>query len=98
MPRGKKKDNTEPKITEEVVTIVKDDKIAVNTVATHLFQITPLNSNVKLYKYPTDKNPQGKLKRGQIYNVICEINYTPVKMYKLNTGYYIIADQNVQKI
>ena len=39
-----------------------------------------------------------KLKKGEVCNVVCEINYTPVKMYKLDNGYYVIADQNIQKI
>lgn len=105
MPRKKK---VEPTVTEISETIVeKEEKIIVNTKETYLFQITPLNNNVKLYKTPkisikgewTGSNlPQGKLKKGQVCNVICEINYTPIKMYKLDNGYYIIADQNVQKI
>ena len=99
MPRKKK--TVEPEnIKEEIVTIENKDnnKIIVNTKATHLFQITALTNDIKLYKGPTRKEPQGKLKKGQVYNVICEIKYTPVRMYKLDNGYYIIADQNIQKI
>ena len=96
MPRKKK--TVEPEITEEVMTVVKDDKIIVNTTAIYLFQIVALTDNVKLYKYPAEKKSQGKLKKGQVYNVICEINYTPVKLYKLDTGYYIIADHNIKKV
>ena len=93
MPRKKKV--TEPEITE-VVTV--NNKVIVNTTASYLFQIKALTDNTKLYKTPIQKNPQGKLKKGQVCNVTCEINYTPIKMYKLDTGYYIIADQNIQKI
>lgn len=99
MPRKKK--NVEPEnIKEEVMTIENkdDNKIIINTKATYLFQITALIDDVKLYKGPTRKEPQGKLKKGQVYNVICEVKYTPVRMYKLDNGYYIIADQNIQKI
>ena len=96
MPRKKK--TVEPEITKEVITTVKDDKITINTKATYLFQVTALTDDVKLYKGPIRKEPQGKLKKGQVYNVICEIKYTPVRMYKLDNGYYIIADQNIQKI
>lgn len=99
MPRKKK--NVEPEnIKEEIVTIKNkdDNKIIVNTKAIYLFQITALTDDVKLYKGPTRKEPQGKLKKGQVYNVICEVKYTPVRMYKLDNGYYIIADQNIQKI
>lgn len=99
MPRKKK--NVEPEnIKEEIVTIKNkdDNKIIVNTKAIYLFQITALTDDVKLYKSPTRKEPQGKLKKGQVYNVICEVKYTPVRMYKLDNGYYIIADQNIQKI
>ena len=97
MPRKKK---TEEPVITETTEIKKDntEKIIVNTKETYLFQITPLTENVKLYKYPTTKTPQGKMKRGQICNVTCEINYTPVKMYKLDTGYYVVADQNIKKI
>ena len=96
MPRKKK--TVEPEITEEIITTVKDDKIIVNTTATYLFQVTALTDDVKLYKEPLQKQPQGKLKKGQVCNVICEIKYTPIRMYKLDNGYYIIADHNIQKI
>lgn len=87
-------ENVEEQVIEQP--IQKEEKIIINTKETCLFQITALTNNVKLYKYPTDKNPQGKLKKGQVYSVTCEINYTPAKMYRLNTGYYIIADQNIR--
>ena len=97
MPRKKK--TVEPVITEITETIKEEEnKIIVNTKEVYLFQITALTGNTKLYKYPTEKNPQGKLKKGEVCNVICEINYTPIKMYKLDNGYYVIADQNIQKI
>lgn len=96
MPRKKK--TVEPEITEEIITTVKDDKIIVNTTATYLFQVTALTDDVKLYKGPLQKQPQGKLKKGQVCNVICEIKYTPIRMYKLDNGYYVIADHNIQKI
>ena len=63
----------------------------------YLFHITTL-SDVNLYKDISKMNVQGKFKKGQVAKVVKEINYTPVKMYKLNTGYYIIADQNIRKI
>lgn len=102
MPRKKK--NVEPEIidTDKNKTVTTenndDNKIIVNTKATYLFQVTALTDDVKLYKGPIRKVPQGKLKKGQVYNVICEIKYTPVRMYKLDNGYYVIADQNIQKI
>ena len=97
MPRKKKTD--EPVTTKITETIKEEEnKIIVNTKEIYLFQITALTGNTKLYKYPTDKNPQGKLKKGEVCNVVCEINYTPIKMYKLDNGYYVIADQNIQKI
>lgn len=95
MPRKKKV--TEP-VVEVAESVVKEEKVIINTKEAYLFQITPTTENAKLYKYPTDKTPQGKLKRGQICNVTCEINYTPIKMYKLNTGYYVVADQNIKRI
>ena len=61
-----------------------------------LFHVVAL-SDINLYKNTSRVNAQGKLKKGQIANVIKEINYTPVKMYKLDTGYYIIANQNIRK-
>lgn len=97
MPRKKK--TVEPVATEITETIKEEEnKIIVNTKEVYLFQITALTGNTKLYKYPTEKNSQGKLKKGEVCNVVCEINYTPVKMYKLDNGYYVIADQNIQKI
>ena len=93
---ARKKKITEEPVIKTLETAKKE--ITVNTKETCLFKITSLTDNVKLYKYPTIKDAQGKLKKGQVYNVICEINYTPIKMYKLSTGYYIIADQNIQKI
>lgn len=96
MPRKKKV--TEPIVETITETSTEDNKVIVNTTEKYLFQITPLTDDVKLYKYALNKNPQGKLKRGQVYNVTCEINYTTIKMYRLDTGYYIIADQNIQKI
>jgi hypothetical protein len=86
------------KVVEEPVVEVqkqKEEKVTIKTKQTCLFKVTPLSDNVKLYKHPTDKKTQGKLKRGQVYNVMCEINYTFVKMYRLDTGHYIIADQNI---
>lgn len=97
MPRKKKV--VEPAFTELTEAITEnEDKIIVNTKETYLFQIKTLTGSTKLYKYPTEKNSQGKLKKGEVCNVTCEINYTPIKMYRLDTGYYIIADQNIQKI
>ena len=96
MPRKKKAIEPVAEVTSEIVMI--DNKVVINTTESYLFQIKTLTDNIKLYKVPIQKNPQGKLKKGQICNVICEINYTPIKMYKLDTGYYIIADQNIQKI
>ena len=99
MPR-KKKNVEQENIKEEVVTIKNkdNDKVIINTTSTYLFQITALTDDVKLYKGPTRKEPQGKLKKGHVYSVTCEIKYTPVRMYKLDNGYYVIADQNIQKI
>ena len=85
MPRKKK--TVEPVATEITETIKEEEnKIIVNTKEVYLFQITALTGNTKLYKYPTEKNPQDKLKKGQVCNVISEINYTPVKMYKLDNS------------
>ena len=95
MPRKKKV--VEP-VIETVEPIVEEEKVIINTKEVNLFQITPTTDNAKLYKYPTDKAPQGKLVKGQICNVTCEINYTPIKMYKLDTGYYVIVDHNIRKI
>ena len=86
------------KTIEENVTVKENEKIIINTKEAYLFQVTPLTDNIKLYKYPVLNNPQGKMQKGKVYNVTCEINYTPIKMYKLNTGYYVIADQNIKKI
>lgn len=80
------------------VTPKEEPKAIVNTKETYMFQIRALNNNVELYKYPTDKKIQGKLKKGEICNVVCKIIYTPMKMYKLDNGYYIIANQNIQII
>lgn len=82
----------------EEITIEQKEEVVINTKETYLFQITPLTDSEKLYKYPVLKNPQGKLQKGKVYSVTCEINYTPIKMYKLTTGYYIIANQNIKKI
>lgn len=81
-----------------VVPHIITEKPVIKTKESYLFQITALTDNTKLYKGPSLNNPQGKLKKGQVCNVTCEINYAPVKMYKLNTGYYIIADQNIKKL
>lgn len=89
------------KVVEEVmeeIVIRQKEEVVINTKETYLFQITPLTDNEKLYKYPALENSQGKLQKGKVYNVTCEINYTPIKMYKLDTGYYIIANQNIKKI
>ena len=60
MPRKKK--TVEPVTTEITETIKEEEnKIIVNTKEVYLFQITALTGNTKLYKYPTEKNPQGKL-------------------------------------
>lgn len=82
-------------IIEEVITTTKNGKIITNKMLP-LFYVVTL-SDVNLYKTSVKNNPQGKLKKGQIINVVKEINYTPVKMYKLDTGYYIVADQNIRK-
>lgn len=74
------------------------EKPVIKTKESYLFQIAALTDGTKLYKRPSLNNPQGRLKKGQVCNVVCEINYTPVKMYKLSTGYYIIADQNIKKL
>lgn len=96
---ARKKKITEPIVTEAKIEekIINTETI-VNTKETYLFQITPVTENAKLYKYPTDKNSQGKLKRGEVCNVICEVCYTSIKMYKLDTGYYVAADQNIKII
>lgn len=91
---------TEAKETIEVLEVphIITSKPVIKTKESYLFQITALTDDTKLYKGPSLNNPQGKLKKGQVCNVICEINYTPVKMYKLNNGYYIIADHNIKKL
>lgn len=92
------------KVEEEIVTInIEEQKnIKVLTKETNLFSIKALTENVKLRKIPSIKDTsdiiQGKLKKGEVCAVICELTYTPVKMYKLANGYYIVADQNIQII
>ena len=99
---GKKKKVEEEIIVNDVVEekVIKEKNV--KTKEQGLFNIRVVSDDVKLRRIPSVINSsdviQGRLKKGEVYTVLCEINYTPVKMYRLNTGYYIIADQNVQKI
>ena len=93
------------KVEEElVVTNIEEQQkeIKVLTKEINLFSIKAITENARLRKLPSIKdssdNIQGKLKKGEICAVTCELNYTPVKMYRLSNGYYVIADQNIQVI
>lgn len=84
--------------TIEALTVPHVIKPTIKTKESYLFQITALTDSTRLYKNTSLKESEGKLKKGQVCNVVCEINYAPIKMYKLSNGYYIIADQNIKKL
>lgn len=96
------------KASTKKVTKKVDDKI----LESKEINITPLKEaglfsvkaigDVKLRKLPSMKdtadNIQGKMLKNKIYKVMATIDYTPMKMYKLENGFYIIADQNIKVI
>ena len=83
------------KITKEIIIPIAA-KMQKNETPKYLFNVITL-SDVKFYKNTNIKDYCGVFKKNKIANVVQEINYTPVKMYKLDTGYYIVADQNIRK-
>lgn len=90
-------------IASEIIidaTDIKEDTTIGVSVA--MFSVKTSSNDIKLRKYPNVKdassNIQGKMTPGKTYKVVAVIEYTPIKMYKLDNGYYIIADQNIKTI
>jgi hypothetical protein len=82
---------------KKIEEIITKENTKENKISNGLFSIIAL-TDVKLYKTTSMDSVQGRLKKGHAANVIKEIKYTPIKMYQLDIGYYIIADHNIQKI
>lgn len=97
----KKTQETKKEVVKEVIKEEVKEKKVITTKPTPMFNIKA-SSDVKLRKYPnlkdTSENIQGKMLAGKTYRVIAIIDYTPIKMYKLDNGYYVIADQNIKII
>lgn len=92
---------TETIIEEPVVKQEEPKTVVINTREKPSFKII-VKSDTMLRKHPSIKNTPdnicGKLTKNAICNVVSEITFTKIKMYKLDTGCYILVDNKVEKI
>lgn len=100
-----KVENNTENILKTVTNVIVDEvdtKIKKSLGQEYLFKIKTNNDTVRLRKNPSIKeaptNIAGKMFPGRTYYVVQEILFTPIKMYKLDNGYYVIADQKIKKV
>lgn len=97
---GRRKKETPAPVTEKVE--LKKEKTGINkTVEKPVFQVVTYE-DVYLRRKPFVTNDNkvlaGKMNKGQIYDVMAEINFSVKKMYRLKEGYYIIADEKIKRV
>jgi hypothetical protein len=67
-----------------------------------MFHVVAETNNAYLRRKPlledNNKILAGRMVKGQIYDVVAEIDFAVRKMYRLKEGYYVIADNNIKKV